>query len=284
MKSFRSRFNVDPLSESQRRITSWFSTPLGRRMLLHERKVVAEELRYLFGYHFMQLSPVSNTNFGAASRINHCISMSPALSGLGDKNANIDGVADFDELPLDDDVIDVTVLHHVLEFSDNPHQVLKEAARVTIPKGYIIIVAFNPLSLSGLFQPLGALLNFSRISRRRRLRAARMKDWLEFLDFTCLSTKQVFHNLPINNARFLSSTRVVEKFNYKNKMPMGMSFVMVARKDKVGLTPIKPKWEKANLLGAMPIAKQAIAKQAIRANVAKEGLILPFRTKIKREF
>lgn len=279
MKSLRSRFNIDPLAQSQARIAQWFSTPLGRRMLFHERKTLSEELRYLFGYHFMQLSPVANVNFGSASRINHCISMSPAVSGLDDKNSSIDGVSDFCDLPFDDYVIDVTVLHHVLEFSENPHQVLKEAARVTIPRGYIIIVAFNPISLSGLFQPLGALLNFSSISRRRLLRAGRMKDWLEFLDFTCLSTKQVFHNLPINNARFLASTRVLERFKYKNKMPMGMSFVMVARKDKAGLTPIKPKWEKGNLLGAMPIAKQAI-----RANAAKEGLVLPFRTKIKREF
>lgn len=276
MKYFSSRFNVSPLRETYDSISSWFTTPLGRRLLIHERKIIAEELRYLFGYHFMQLSVVKSAHLGSSSRINHCFSLAPAYSDEPKMSSNVQGVSDFDELPFEDEVIDVTVLHHVLEFSENPHQVLKEAARVTIPRGYVIIVAFNPLSFAGVMQGVGALFNRGGISKRRALRASRMRDWLEFLDFTCTSTRNVFHNFPVNNARYLASTQMLEKLRYKNKMPFGMSFILVARKDKVGLTPIKPKWEKSNLLGAMPAAKQAI-----RARAQKECLVLPFRNKIR---
>jgi len=273
MKNFKSCFNVLPLDMSYQKISQWFASPLGRRLMICEREAIAEKIRYLFGYHFMQLSSVRSANFTSLSRINHCFSVAPCYDGEEDRSG-IQGVANFDDLPIDNDMLDVTVLHHVLEFSENPHQVLKEAARVTIPRGYIIIVAFNPLSAAGIFQALGALFNDSGISRRRTLRAGRMRDWLEFLDFSCVNTSNVFHNLPINNARYLASTQFVEKLGFNNKMPGGMSFVIVARKDKVGLTPIKPKWEKASLLDAMPIAKQAI-----RAKTSEECMVLPFRTR-----
>lgn len=278
MKRIHSQFNVQPLRDSYEEISRWFSTSLGRRLLIHERKAVAEELRYLFGYHFMQLSSVKNANFSSACRINHCFSFSPSEASEGD-GSRPQGVANFDELPLLDEVVDVTVLHHVLEFSENPHQVLKEAARVTIPRGYVIIVAFNPVSAAGVFHKISALFGAKGVAKRRSLRVGRMRDWLEFLDFSCVNRRNVFHNLPINNARYLASTRIIEKLRYKNRMPGGMSYVLVARKDKSGLTPIKPQWEKSRILNAMPIAKQAIKTKA-----RQECMVLPFREKIKREY
>lgn len=273
MKALKARFKIRPIQERYHAISQWFTTPLGRRLMMQERIAIGEEMRYMFGYHFMQLSTVQNANLVSLSRINHCYSMAPVYDGQEGKHA-IHGVVNFDELPFEDEVVDVTVLHHVLEFSENPHQVLKEAARVTIPKGYIVIVAFNPFSLAGMFQKIGALMNCSGISRRRALPVGRMRDWLEFLDFSCSSTKHVFYNLPLNNARYLSSTRFIDKLGFHTHMPFGMSVVMVARKDKAGLTPIKPKWEKSHLLDAMPIPKQAI-----RTKNEGRGLVLPFRTR-----
>ncbi len=278
MKRIHSQFNVQPLRDSYSEISRWFTTPLGRRLLIHERKSVSEELKYLFGYHFMQLSTVKSANFCSASRINHCFSLSPQDKYDGEATG-AQGVTDFDALPLPEESVDVTVLHHVLEFSENPHQVLKEAARVTIPRGYLIIVAFNPVSAAGIFHKAKAICGAKGIANRRSLRAGRMRDWLEFLDFSCVNTKNVFHNLPINNARYLASTRMIEKLRYKNRMPGGMSYVLVARKDKVGFTPLKPHWDKPRILSAMPIPKQAIKNK-----VAREGMVLPFREKIKREY
>lgn len=277
MKLIKSRLRMKPLKKAYDDISQWFTTPLGRRLLIHERKAVSEELRYLFGYHFMQLSSVKSANFGSASRINHCFSLSPTEESTGE-GKSVQGVSDFEELPLEDEMVDVTVLHHVLEFSENPHQVLKEAARVTMPRGYIIIVAFNPVSAAGTFHKISALFSRSAVTKRRSLRSGRLKDWLEFLDFSCVANRNVYHNIPINNARYLASTGILEKLRFKNKMPGGMSFVLVARKDKVGLTPIKPTWEKASILDAMPIGKQAV-----KTRPRKPGLILPFRSRMKRE-
>lgn len=271
------------LADSYKGISEWFSTPLGRRLLIQERKIISEEMRYLFGYHFMQLSSVQGLDLSGASRINHCFSLAPAC--VDNHNCgDIQAVANFDELPFEDEMIDVTVLHHVLEFSKNPQQVVKEAARVTIPRGYVIFVVFNPLSIAGLLQPLASLVKYSAISRRRSLRAGRMRDWLELLDFSCVATRDVFHSVPINSARFLSSISYLDRLKFKGKIPGGMAYVLVARKDKVGLTPIKPKWDRSRFLDAMPIPKQVIPGSRRQARVAprripkgSSGLVLPFR-------
>ncbi|MFL0809390.1 MAG: class I SAM-dependent methyltransferase [Agarilytica sp.] len=277
MKSLQARLKMQPLMKSYEDISRWFSTPLGRRLLIHERKAVSEELRYLFGYHFMQLSSVRSANFGSASRINHCFNLAPIETRLSEGQC-AQAVSSYEELPIADEMVDVTVLHHVLEFSENPHQVLKEAARVTIPRGYIIIIAFNPISIMGLVHKMSALFTRDAVSKRRSLRSGRLVDWLEFLDFSCVTNRNVYHNIPVNNARFLASTSMLDKLRFKNKMPGGMSYVLVARKDKVGLTPIKPTWEKAGILDAMPIGKQAV-----KTGAQKQGLIVPFRPRAKRE-
>ena len=56
---------------------------------------------------------------------------------------------DFTELPFASHSLDLVVLPHVLEFSTDPHQVLREVERVLIPEGQVIICGFNPTSLWG---------------------------------------------------------------------------------------------------------------------------------------
>jgi ubiquinone/menaquinone biosynthesis C-methylase UbiE len=44
------------------------------------------------------------------------------------------------------------VLPHTLEFSADPHHVLREVERVLVPEGRVVISGFNPASLWGLRQ------------------------------------------------------------------------------------------------------------------------------------
>ena len=56
------------------------------------------------------------------------------------------------ELPIATQSIDLVVLPHVLEFADEPHQILREVDRVLMPEGRLVIVGFNPWSLWGAAQ------------------------------------------------------------------------------------------------------------------------------------
>ena len=53
-------------------------------------------------------------------------------------------------LPVSPYSVQTIVLPHVLEFSKDPYQVLREAEMTLAPQGYMVLVGFNPLSLLGL--------------------------------------------------------------------------------------------------------------------------------------
>ena len=105
-----------------------------------------------------------------------------------------DIIADPHGLPFAENAVDLIVLPHALEFTDDPHLMLREAYRVIRPEGQIVIAGFNPFSLYGakryfgraqtppwngsFIAPLPAqgLADAARLRRRRRaprrLRAA----------------------------------------------------------------------------------------------------------------
>ncbi len=273
---------VKPLAKTSKALSDWFKTPIGTYQLEVERRLIGEKLNNLFGYHLMELSVCDKPRFADYSRINHCFSLAPNFAHKNinendDNQESLGAVASFDSLPFEDEQIDVTILHHILEFSENPHQTLKEAARVTIPRGYIIIVGFNPISIDGFFHFFGKIFSKRAIWRRHSLHARRMRDWLAFLDFSCENTRYASYNLSINNERYLTNSRFIDRIIGSNRIPFGSSYCLIARKDKSGLTPIKPEWDKSSLIQALPLPKQAI-----KAKVAKSAMILPFRSKIKK--
>ena len=96
------------------------------------------------------------------------------------------------EWPLRADSIDAVVLPHTLDFSDSPHQVLREAERVLVPDGRLLITGFNPASLWGLRQRAGqARLRMGLRRGRAPLMPSagefigywRLRDWLRLLGF-----------------------------------------------------------------------------------------------------
>jgi len=237
----RKRKAIPCLLDSIEHIEDWFQTPLGQQLLKAERRLVNEELNCMFGYHLMQLSVNRQTCLFEESRINHCFSM-----GVGPTQGetSIGAYSELDSLPLEDEVVDVTILHHVLEFSSNPHQVLKEAARVTIPRGYIIVIGFNPFSAMGAIKPFAQLYSKSPIWKRQSLRKSRISDWLKLLDCNTVRSKTGLHNLPLQNTRYLKYINDLGRRFRGQNVPFGNFYCLVARKDRVCMTPLKPDWAK----------------------------------------
>lgn len=274
-QSKNKRRRVAPLRENLDVLAHWFDSPLGKSIIDAQKEVLDEELNFLFGYHLMQLGVAPHQNLTDSSRISHCFSLAPkaAVPDKAKENlCDVQALAELDFLPFAEESIDVTILHHVLEFSPNPQQVLKEAARVTVPRGYIVILGFNPFSLMGLMQPLLTLVNKSPIWRRRQLSSGRIKDWLEFLDFSCVKYRQLSHNLPINNPRYLRLSRAAERLFRGTRFPFGSTYCIVARKDKVSMTAIKPGWDQSSFLSSVPLPKRALS-----ARSSDKGIVIPMR-------
>ena len=139
-------------------------------------------------------------------------------------------LSNFDELPLEENSIDMLVLAHCLEQQDNSAKFLSECAKIIAPEGYMIIFslkAHSPLHLKHK--------NNSEV--RHWLSAKKTCQWLNKLSYEILSVEnflspcamQIHHNKALKIA-----DRVIS-----NIMPMLCNaHVIVAKKKTVGLTPI----------------------------------------------
>ena len=159
-----------PVHDATNAATRWYSTPLGRYLLELEQPYFDQAVADVFGYHALQLG-LPGLDLLRASRIPFRLGVD-AGDGAGLR-------ADFRDLPVASNSTDLVVLPHVLEFSANPHQVLRETARVLLPEAQVVIACFNPWSLWGFRRAFTR--NGSYPWHGRFLNLPRVKDWLALL-------------------------------------------------------------------------------------------------------
>lgn len=113
------------------------------------------------------------------SSIAHPIGWAPTR-GLASSPSTL--VCPSNQLALPDRCMDIVIIHHWLEYLEDAHHTLQEAARVTADNGILVLFGFNPLGPKGL----------ARQWRRRRAefpwngqwhKPGRLRDWLAFVDF-----------------------------------------------------------------------------------------------------
>jgi SAM-dependent methyltransferase len=219
---------------------SWFYELPGRLILADEAARIGELLSNLFGYYLLQVGAVGNVDMMSQSRIlNRSIIETTPTDSTGHGYARLHGVAH--ALPVASDSVDVVILPHVLEFEARPHDALREAHRVLVPEGHLLISGFNPWSAMGVW----------RLTNRRRAEAPwtgkflslnRLKDWLALLGFEIESIETLFFRPPLHNERLLGRLEVVEKIGRKLGGMLGCTYVLNARKKVLTLTPIRPRW------------------------------------------
>jgi len=237
---WRKRFGLMPLRDALEPLSAWFSAPLGQRLLAQEQAFIDEELPNLFGYHLMQLSVAKQLNLTQASRIAHRFALYPQLPDA--TPALVTALADFNHLPLPANSIDLVLLHHVLDYSQRPHHVLREAAGTLISHGHILIVGFNPWSLYGVWCWLARFFSRAPQWRHQSLRLGRVLDWLAVLDFDPLVVKQGFY-CPTCRSKSSQYLHWVERWGKRLGLPFGGFYLIVARKDTLAMTPLKPQWQ-----------------------------------------
>jgi SAM-dependent methyltransferase len=232
----------------QRALEGWFCTDLGRHVLRLEQEMTDSKLPGLYGFHLMQLGISSTVRLYDSSVIRHKFALAaPSTLGL------CSAVAAAEQLPIDSDSIDVLVLHHALEFSEQPHQLLREAARVIVPHGHLLIIGFNPWSMFGLRSLLGRRLGHP-IWHGQLLAARRLGDWLALLDFAIDDIQYRCHGLPLDHAPTLDRLMPIDRWCGKHSLPGGGAYLIHARKQISPLTAIRPRRWRAPALATMPLA------------------------------
>lgn len=229
---------------------AWAATALGKALIEDEERHLRPLLSNLFGPIAVQMGPLGFSAFIGLSNAVHRICAADHLTdGRGEACPSILN-ATAEAMPFAARSISLVLLPHVLEFSDDPHQVLREAARVLVPEGHMVLIGFNPFSIWGVRRSLGSLCGRASAApwNGRFIGLARVKEWVSVLGFEIVSGSSVFYIPP------LKSENLRQKLNFLQGAgarwwPMGAaSFIMVARKREFGLTPIVPRWRKSHRL------------------------------------
>ncbi len=88
-------------------------------------------------------------------------------------------------LPFAEKSVDACLLAHTLPWCSDPHRLLREADRVLIDDGWLVLSGFNPLSLMGL-RKLVPVLRRTPPYNSRMFTMMRQLDWLSLLNFEVL--------------------------------------------------------------------------------------------------
>mgnify|MGYP001481520397 CR=1 FL=1 len=236
-------------------LTAWYETPLGQHLWREERRLVDRALQRRFGYHLLQLG-CADLLLYEASPMGHKFSFCPHV-GVSDRHP---AVARGEAIPLANMSVDLVLLHHALDFSTHPHQLLREAARVLIAGGHLVIVGFNPRSTWGLRNWLHRARNGATPWASARLGAARICDWLKLLDFQIDSIHYGVHVLPINGERAIRWSAWLEPLATRFNWPTGAMYVITARKQVLPLTPVQVNWRLPAV--GLPVAEASGCRRA----------------------
>lgn len=233
---------------------AFWSSKLGQEVMAVETASLRPLLEELRGYHLLMIGSCPAGELLESSSIRHRMEWRPTTA-LADQPSCL--VADPAALPLPDDSMDLVLLQHSLELFARPHALLKEAARVTLAKGELVILGFNPVSLWGLARRLPSFLQPQPL---RQLKSAdligqtKLADWLEFLDMQKESEQQLFHRPPCNRLSVQTRLRTWDlSLDQKNWPLAGIYLLRVTKRIGHPMKP-QPAWKKRGWLPVQPVS------------------------------
>ena len=214
-------------------LSDWFDTPLGGYLLSCEQAYFDAEVADVFGFNALQLG-LSRFDFLRANRM-------PLRCRVGD-DGPVQVRADLRQLPILANSADLLLLPHVLEFSDHPHQVLREVARVLMPEGHVIVSGFNPWSLWGARH----FLTKDQESfpwRGRFIALNRLKDWMALLGLEIASGRMCCYLPPMRSEKWLRRLDFLESAGDRWWPFAGGVYFLHAVKRVQGMRVITPQWK-----------------------------------------
>lgn len=238
-------------AETQKQLRSWYRRFPGVWLQEQELSLLERVLADLFGYHILQVGLHNNMNGLKVSRIPHQMIMDVNFSDIRTeahkrKESDDSRETDFfygepEYIPIATDSLDVLILSHTLEYSANPHEVLREVDRILIPEGHVIILGFNPW---GVWMPWRLLLGWRKRAPwcGRFISIARLKDWLQLLGFDITESRRFFFRPPLSHPGMMKRLQFLDKWGSWLWPFLGGVYFVVARKRVATLTPIKPRW------------------------------------------
>ncbi len=224
------------MTDSGPELHQWQCGLLGRALIQGEAQLLASTLDDVFGLEMLQLGAWGvGRELLAPSRIRR----QTVVADPADAGARGDLVARLAHLPINNASVDAVLLPHTLELVADPHAVLREADRVLVAEGQLIVLGFRPASLWGL-RAAASRAGFPP-GLRRTLPPSRVRDWLGLLSYEIVTVRPYLYRLP--RAPRGSIESAIPSILYRGwfyPWPAA-AYVIKARKRVYTLTPIRPR-------------------------------------------
>jgi len=250
----------------------WTDSALGHYLLEWEQQRFDEAVADIFGYHALQLGlpqlqglrgnrmphrwlalegldPVPDAKAGtvaqaAAVRVSQAQPPAEETQNFAPLMPALRTAPE--ALPFAEASLDLLLMPHTLEASNDPHAALREAARVLVPEGRLVISGLNPSSLLGLQRRVersaGYLPDLSLGVGYWRLR-----DWLRLLSFEIEAVQFGCYRPATQSEKWLSRWQFMEGLGHRCWPVMGGVYCVVAVKRVQGMRMMSPSWRKSSV-------------------------------------
>jgi SAM-dependent methyltransferase len=224
---------------------SWLETPMGHYVREWEQARLDSLVADIFGFNAIQLGLPQVDALRASRMPNRWLSDSLLPAAPVAEGIMPVVVHDFAELPFASQSLDLVILPHVLEFAEEPHQVLREVERVLIPEGQVIICGFNPASLWGMRQMTGRLTGTHFLPQHGEfISMPRIKDWMKLLNLGVNRGHFGCYAPPFQREKWLTRFAFMDKAGDRWWPYLGAVYMVQAIKRVKGMRLIGPAWTK----------------------------------------
>lgn len=220
--------------------TKWLNaTPLGTYLIEREQRWFDTIVADIFGYKAIQIQ-LSQIDFLRENRIPSHVYLAEETGGSLQACAHA--------LPFANQSVDLLLLPHVLDFTLYPQEVLREAHRVLMPEGRLLITGFNPCSL-WIWRRI-----FKRdLWRSNQITLPRLKDWLILLGFESMQGEYFGYTLPLQHPQWLEMTEWMDAVGNRWWPLLGSVYCLDMIKRVHGMHMLTPQWNMAPIKNAVPL-------------------------------
>ena len=224
------------MTEYLNRQKEWQLSPYAQPFFAAEQAVLEPALKHAIGPSTLQLGDLIEQQVIDKLDLPLVFKTSTELSPQSDL------LLDPAFLPFAPDTFSTVVLPHILESHDLPHQVLREAHRVLMSEGHIVLTGFNPISLLGIQRSLRS----SAVFAGRYYSPRRVIDWLRLLGFEIVGSA-MFQYAPLSRSDNLRKSMQFLEHVGDRWLPMfGGGYMINAKKKDHGMTlAAKPRFVKS---------------------------------------
>lgn len=224
---------------------AWLETPVGTYMRAWQQQRLDALTADIFGFNAVQIG-LPQIDALRANRMPHKWLTDNRMSVRKEGDTTLPPLAmvhDFSELPFASQSLDLVVLPHVLEFVDEPHQLLREVERVLIPEGQVIVCGFNPASMWGLRQLAGRVSGAHFLPQDGEfISLPRLKDWMKLLSMEVNRGHFGCYAPPCTTDKWLNRFAFMEHAGDRWWPFLGGVYIVQAVKRVRGMRLVGPAW------------------------------------------